>query len=232
MFELYADKTQLVVGRREPVTSGSVNVYRARFEFSPDWQGLTRQVVFRAGETARTVLLDESGECVIPWEVLDKYRPFTQLAAGVYGTQDDTVLPTVWAKLGFILEGAAPGDDARPPTPEAWELALAGKGDALAYDGQILSLLSGDKPLSAVPITGGEAGPPGPQGEPGARGPEGPQGEAGPGVPPGGGAGQILTKGGAGDYDTHWADGVTMDDVNAAIFAAVTGAMEKVYDGT
>lgn len=58
MFILNANKNQLTVRQREPVTSGSVNVYTARFEFSPDWQGLTRKAVFKAGSESRTVLLD------------------------------------------------------------------------------------------------------------------------------------------------------------------------------
>lgn len=36
MFVLYANKTQLTVRKREPVTGGGVNAYHARFELSPD----------------------------------------------------------------------------------------------------------------------------------------------------------------------------------------------------
>ena len=62
IFILRANKNKLGVLEREPVTSGSVNAYRVRFEFSPDWQGLTRKAVFKTGKGSRTVLLDESGE--------------------------------------------------------------------------------------------------------------------------------------------------------------------------
>ena len=154
MFILYANKNQLTVRKREPVTSGSVNVYAARFEFSPDWQGLTRKAVFRGSGQTLTVLLDESGECVIPWEVLTSHgQPLT---AGVFGTRDETALPTVWANLGTILEGV-PGDGpgTQPPTPDAWQQELDRKGDTLAYDGLNLSLKSGDKTLSSVEIAGG-----------------------------------------------------------------------------
>lgn len=155
MFILQASKNKLAVLEREPVTSGSVNVYRARFEFSDDWEGLTRKAVFRAGKESRTVLLDETGACTVPWEVLAEYKPLTQLQAGVFGTQDDTVLPSAWASLGVILEGVTTGQDARPPTPGAWEQELSRKGDKLWYDGLNLSLMSGDKPLSTVQIAGG-----------------------------------------------------------------------------
>lgn len=72
MFRLQADKTKLALRQREQLTSGSVNVYPVRFEFSPDWDGLTRTAVFKAGSESRSVLLDESGACSIPWEVLAK----------------------------------------------------------------------------------------------------------------------------------------------------------------
>lgn len=139
------------------MTSGSVNVYRARFEFSGDWEGLTRKAVFKAGSRCRTVLLDEGGGCVVPWEVLASHGQ--PLMAGVFGSRDETALPTTWASLGIILEGV-PGDGpgTQPPTPEAWEQALAGKGDKLAYDGLNLSLKSGEKVLSAVEVAGGGGG--------------------------------------------------------------------------
>ncbi len=192
MILLYALKTALKVKRGEPLTSGSVNVNVARFEFSPDWEGLERIAVFRAGGESRSVVLGADGQCVIPWETLASHG--RQLTAGVYGTRGgEVVLPTVWASLGTVLEGAAPGKEAQPPTPDLWRQELASKGDKLDYDGLNLSLMSGDTPLSTVQIAGGgeggavvvpgppgPEGPPGPQGEPGKDGEPGPQGERGP----------------------------------------------------
>ena len=154
MFLLYANKTQLLLCKREPVTSGSVNVYPVRFEFSEDWDGMERVAVFRAGAESRSVILDADGQCTIPWEVLTSHGQ--QLYAGVYGTRGgDVVLPTIWAGLGFILSGAAPGRDARPPTPDLWQQELDRKGDTLDYDGLDLKLKSGDKVLSEVQVAGG-----------------------------------------------------------------------------
>lgn len=154
MFILYANKNQLTVRKREPVTSGSVNTYAARFEFSPDWQGLTRKAVFRGSGKTLAVLLDDSGECVIPWEVVTSHGQ--PLMAGVFGTEDETALPTVWANLGTILEGV-PGDSSgsKPPTLDVWEQELDRKGDTLDYDGLNLALKSGDRTLSSVEIAGG-----------------------------------------------------------------------------
>ena len=155
MFILYANKNKLEVREREPVTSGSVNVYTARFEFSPDWKGLTRTAVFIGSGRTVQVLLDESGECTIPWEALT--MPGRYLTAGVYGSAAETALPTIKANLGQILEGVTSGGaEPAPATPDIWEQGLARKGDGLAYteDGA-LGLYSGGKLLSSVYAQGG-----------------------------------------------------------------------------
>lgn len=163
MFILYADKNKLTVRKRVAVTSGSVNVYPVRFEFSPDWDGLQKTAVFRAGNGSVSLLLDESGETAIPWEVLQ--RPNLQLQAGIYGSLgEDVILPTVWVPLGIILQGTTPGENARPPTPEVWQQALeqglAGKADAINYtETGELGLFSGKRLLSSVPLLGGGGGP-------------------------------------------------------------------------
>lgn len=123
MFILYAEKTRLSVQKSEPVTSGSVNVYTVRFQFSPDWDGMAPTAVFRTDWKTYAVALDQTGECVIPWEALEK--PRCRLEAGVYGARGgNVVLPTVWADLGTVLEGARPGEPARPPTPGVFEQVM------------------------------------------------------------------------------------------------------------
>ena len=158
MFILYADKNKLTVRQKEAVTSGSVNVCPVRFEFSEEWDGLTRTAVFRADGEPVSVPLDVSGECGVPWEVLE--RPLARLTAGVYGTAGgEVVLPTVWADLGMILTGAAPGKEARPPAPDLWEQELERKGDKLDYTPEGgLGLYAGEKLLSSVPVPSGGGG--------------------------------------------------------------------------
>lgn len=130
MFTIYVKKNRLAVEKREVLTSGSVDVYAARFTFSPEWEGLKRTAVFKTVEEPIAVMLDGNGECAIPWEVLKK--PMVHLYAGVYGTKEgDVVLPTMWADLGVIQEGVTCGTDSRPPTPSLWKQELGQKQDAL-----------------------------------------------------------------------------------------------------
>lgn len=115
MIQLYADKVQLRVKKGEPITSGSVNAFAVSFGFSPDWDGLTRTVLFRAGGDEIPCELGGTNELIIPKEVLE--QPDVRLEAGVYGSDGTRiVLPTIWASLGVIQEGVpAPDGSAQPP---------------------------------------------------------------------------------------------------------------------
>ena len=125
MFLLNAEKNSLKVHKWEALTSGSVNVYQVRFEFSPAWDGLEKTAVFKSDGLTYSVLLDETCKCTVPWETLARYHPGLKLKAGVYGTKDGTVvLPTVWADLGAIQEGVLPGEASRPHTPGLYEQVL------------------------------------------------------------------------------------------------------------
>lgn len=120
-FLLYADNNQLSVQRREPITSGSMNVYPVRFEFSEEWEGMDKTASFRFRSRIVSVALDKNGECQIPWEIIDHYEPRQRLYVGVCGTRDSTVvLPTNWTSLGELLEGTTYGRYAQPPTPNPW----------------------------------------------------------------------------------------------------------------
>ena len=157
MFILYADKNKLTLRQREPVTSGSANVYPVCFEFSGEWDGLERVAVFKSGGETVRVLLDGSGQCVIPWEVLQK--PMLPLEAGVCGTYGgDTVLPTVWANLGTILPGAAPVEPSLPPTPELWRQELERKQDRLrGLPGQVAGFNEAGDLVPVDMLSGGTA---------------------------------------------------------------------------
>ncbi len=125
MFVFYANKVclRLEEGEEDPLVSGAREIYRCRFVFSPEWDGLERTAVFSTARTRISVLLDESNQCRIPWEVLTV--PGCTLYAGVYGTKNGTVvMPTVRAAMGEICSGTALGEDAREPEPGIYETIL------------------------------------------------------------------------------------------------------------
>lgn len=153
MFTLRAQKGKLLVTRQETLISGSSHVYSVQFKFSKDWTGLAKTVIFRTPDGSRSQLLDPSGLCQIPWEVLNKHG--VNLMCGVYGQKAGAlVLPTVWVNLGMIQEGVSDGGGT-PPSPNQWDQvlqALTGKGDNVVLDGNDLVLRSGEDELSRVTL--------------------------------------------------------------------------------
>lgn len=128
MFRFYAKKVVLELNEKEVVTSGSVNVYQCQFQFNSAWDGLEKTAVFQAGEDTVSTILDETGMCIIPWEVLQDAR--RTLYAGVYGTKNgNVVLPTIWASCGEIKEGVNPGESTQPPTPSVYDQILGQIGN-------------------------------------------------------------------------------------------------------
>ena len=106
------------------LTAGMVGV-PVQFSFSPEWAELNCLAVFRAGEVKKDNALTD-GRSVIPAEVLQ--QPGQRLYLGVEGRskQGDVVIPTVWAEVGQILDGAqAANDPALAPTPSQFERFMA-----------------------------------------------------------------------------------------------------------
>jgi len=107
----------------ETLTSGMVGK-KVQFEFSPEWENLSKVAVFTAGTTIKDTLLDENAGA-IPAQVLE--NPMRQLYVGVYGMAADgsVVIPTVRMKGPFIWPGANPaGDVGTDPEKEIWEEML------------------------------------------------------------------------------------------------------------
>lgn len=158
MFILYAKKNILNVEQQETVTSGSVNVYQAQFQFNNAWDGLEKTAVFQAGDESVSILLDETGVCTVPWEVLQEAK--RTLCAGVYGTKNgNVVLPTIWGDLGEIKPGVTPGESAQPPTPSVYEQILAEIGNLDELDTETKeSLVAAINELYATGGGGGGTG--------------------------------------------------------------------------
>ena len=128
MNQLSAHDQTLTVEQSELLVSGSVNVYQAHFSFSDQWAELDKTAVFQAWYRTWAVPLD-GDTCSIPWEALKK--PGCGLRVGVYGTKGgQLILPTVWAEVGKIEPGAAPGEPAQPPTPGVYDQILAAANQA------------------------------------------------------------------------------------------------------
>lgn len=215
MIELRAEKSRLWLVKTEPVVSGQVDTIDVKIDFSRDWDGLKKTIVFRSGREARDVLLvDNATQCKVPWEVVS--RPGGTLRIGVYGIRgSETVLPTVWCDVGRIVPGAEPAgntsaryemdtfarivdlyDGARNAAQSVRDDADAGKFNGRAFTYEDFTAAQ----LAALRGPRGETGPVGPQGVQGVPGPTGPTG-------PAGAKGDKGDKGERGEQGAKGADG-------------------------
>lgn len=82
-----------------------------RFVFNDHlWDGLTKTIVFQAGDITKDVL--NPGELVvIPPEITSQVR--RNVLVGVYGTdaQQNLVIPTLWATIGRVQDATSPSGD-------------------------------------------------------------------------------------------------------------------------
>ena len=102
----------------ETLTSGMVG-QEVRLEFSEEWDGLCKTVVFTAGCESRDVV-DPGPVAVIPHEVLGESR--NHLYVGVYGVgPGGKVIPSIRVRGPYIHPGVDPsGDGSIAPSLPVW----------------------------------------------------------------------------------------------------------------
>lgn len=106
-----------------PIYSGDVNYDTVSFDFDTTWNDYTKTAIFyQSKDKVYSQLLDASGTCKIPKEVLASKGV---CYIGVFGVYDNTVITS--QVLGYrILEGAITEDLNIPdPTPSIYEQILS-----------------------------------------------------------------------------------------------------------
>ena len=123
MTKLQAAGQHLTLVEVEDLTSGSERYYMAEFGFDSTWDGMERTAVFKTYFAAVSVLLDATGACKIPGEVLtDGDIPLEISVFGVLG--GEVVLTTNYVSAGTIIKGADRAAAGREPTPGVYEQIL------------------------------------------------------------------------------------------------------------
>lgn len=122
---------------RSIVVARSENYLKAKFDFSPDWDGVTKTGVFTNGGRVYNVILDND-ECFVPTEVIRKGCFTVSVFGGDLITAD---VVTIRVEPSGYEIGGSP----EPPTPEVYEQIL-GMFDKFrgGEDGQVLAKSSDD----------------------------------------------------------------------------------------
>lgn len=117
---------------RSIVVARSENYLKAKFDFSPDWDGVTKTGVFTNGGRVYNVILDND-ECFVPTEVIRKGCFTVSVFGGDLITAD---VVTIRVEPSGYEIGGSP----EPPTPEVYEQVI-GMFDKFrgGEEGQVLS---------------------------------------------------------------------------------------------
>lgn len=138
--------------RPDVVTSGSVNIYTAAFEFDESWYGYTCLACFACGPELREAVITD-GQCVVPWEVL---RANSYMRIGVYGTKGDQRRPTIWTREStYITPGAEPGEETITPSPTIFDQLVQATADnrqaaETARDDAVSAAAEADEKVSMI----------------------------------------------------------------------------------
>ena len=118
MIKVIYNKTCGRCVQSEPLTSGMVG-QPIELEYSADFDGLTVTAVFTDGKNTVDVV-NPGNECIIPHEVLTTVGAMVKV--GIYAVKgDELVIPTIYANIGIVLNGADPsGDVSADPTLPVW----------------------------------------------------------------------------------------------------------------
>lgn len=128
--KVYCNGTRAKCLREIELTAGMAGAPIA-FEFSPEWDGLTKVAVFTS-DGSKDVILDESGETTVPPEILT--TPGMDVTVAVFARRENGTTwpsPSLVCRIGRVKFGADPsGDESYPPTPTVGEQAIALAGQA------------------------------------------------------------------------------------------------------
>lgn len=151
-------------------TRGSYGNVKLTFEFSPEWDALTKKVVFHPSRGKPIEVPYLGGEIDIPAEVMRYDGDAKYVVSGISVSEDNEVESKMISLVGVILVEYTLGDNggnAKTVTPDTYDLFLE---EAKGYI---------DDELTAAAESGAFKGEKGDPGEPGQRGETGPQGERG-----------------------------------------------------
>lgn len=99
------------------VVADSVNYLKIDFNFTHDWQDVSKLITFRNGQNVYTIPLDENDSCIVPWEVIKT----PSFIFSIVGSKDGMVITTDVMKVIVRASGDQDGCDPKAPTKQFWE---------------------------------------------------------------------------------------------------------------
>lgn len=149
---------KLVVGEKTVIASGSRGVDHIQLHFDSAWDGFGKEVIFwveSPAQAACRAAVQVSGQCIIPWKILQKRGTF---CFSVRGVKDDQVIATAAVSVKVSLGVSDTAIDApAPPDPSVYDQVLSQLGFLYEQQAEILERLENmggagsDTVLTALP---------------------------------------------------------------------------------
>ena len=190
---LIVDKNEIKQNGNEYLTSGGYKSIECNFEFSEEWQNLTKTAIFIYNGVAYNEIIVDN-KCFVPHEAIENKG---ELLIGVFGTEivseslekrNTTDLLNVKIYEGSFITGNQPVK----PSPETWEIYLQEVNKLIdeatnkidSFTAEDIKFSDGEtfqEKYDKGELKGetGEQGPQGLQGIQGIKGEQGPSGENG-----------------------------------------------------
>ena len=162
LYEMQVSKTAIYRTAPARIPKGLVGAV-VKLSFSPEWEGLKKTVVFRAGEITKDIL-DVKEVAVIPAECTQEVGALLEI--GVYGVDagNTVAIPTLWAAIGRVSEAADPSGDVTTDPQLPVYAQLQAQIDQLERQGitqneieqAIRDFFGGERPVGRTTPEGGE----------------------------------------------------------------------------
>lgn len=155
MIEINVNGSVVSVQKTEALYCGAQDVHTCRFSFYGNWEQYFKTAVFRVNGRAITAVIDEDGNCILPWELLVRDNIGFDIEVGVYGVSaDDEILTSVWDRIGVVREGSELGNDAREPSAGVYEQMAASirkvDNKVTSYSAEVRTLVQRAESAAAV----------------------------------------------------------------------------------
>lgn len=119
--KIVVGETKVDIVEADDIVAGSVNIHSIKFEWDSIWDNYTKKVIFKTKNGSRTIPLDDTNTCIIPYEAM--LYP-GELQIGILGESDDKIRPTRWSADITIANGAIEADDLEFIFPTAEEASF------------------------------------------------------------------------------------------------------------
>lgn len=131
----------------------SVDFLTATFSFSEEWENCSKTIIFRSGDTIKSLLL-ENNTCIVPWEVIN----LGGFKISVIGVNGNVLITTNVIDIPCGASGYANGEEPEPPTPSEWQQIMAILSKLMGgTTGKVLAKRS-NSDFDFIWITGGGGG--------------------------------------------------------------------------